>query len=284
MNFIKYLEKQNTLLHMLIGFSSIGIISILNLISGYKIYFFLFYLIPISLMTWSIGHRIGILASFISVIIWFWFDTASGHHYINHLIPFCNSLITLLFYVIITLLLSKLKVAFVHEKELASIDNLTGAVNSRLFFELLQMEIERLQRYKRPFTLVYFDLDNFKEVNDHYGHLIGNQVLRGVVNYTKNHLRKVDIIARLGGDEFAVLLPETCPTTAKITVTRFQNGLLKEMQKKNWAITFSIAVVTCKTLNCAVDELMKIADNLMYAVKRNGKNAIEYSVITNESK
>jgi len=277
MNFHAYLKKQSRSFTILIGFTLIGIIGICDFLTGYEIVFLLFYVIPISSLTWFIGRWIGIMASFISAIVWFWADMASGHPYTQPLIPLLNSLLSLSFFVMITLLLSILRSTLDHEKELARIDNLTGAVNSRLFFVLLQMEMDRLQRYKHTFTLVYLDLDNFKAVNDQYGHLTGNQVLRRVVSYAKMHLRNVDVIARIGGDEFAVLLPETSYESAQVVVTRLQSGLLEEMKQRNWPITFSIGVVTCNAAQCAAEELVRIADNLMYTIKHDGKNAIKYT-------
>jgi diguanylate cyclase (GGDEF)-like protein len=175
---------------------------------------------------------------------------------------------------------SALKSALEREKELARTDYLTGAVNSRLFFELVQMEIDRSQRYEHPFTLVYIDLDNFKAVNDQFGHTTGDLVLRAVVSYAKKYLRKIDVIARLGGDEFALLLPETNQESAGVALTKLQGGLLEEMRQNNWPITFSIGVLTCNVAPLKSDELVKMADELMYSVKRGSKNAIRYSTYT----
>jgi GGDEF domain-containing protein len=124
------------------------------------------------LITWVSGSRIGIIASFISSLVWLAADAASGNTYSNPLIPFWNTLIRFSFFIIITLLLAALKDALGIEKEFARIDSLTGAVNSRFFYELAQMEIDRSQRYKHPFTLAYIDLDNFKTLNDQFGHQI----------------------------------------------------------------------------------------------------------------
>jgi diguanylate cyclase (GGDEF)-like protein len=277
-NFLGKIERLNQPSKIILGLVLIGAIGILDYLTGYELAFSVFYVIPISIATWLAGRGHGIMASSVSAIVWLGADEASGHFYSNPFVPVWNTLIRLSFFIIIALLLSALKSAMEREKELARTDFLTGAVNSRLFLELLQMEIDRLQRYKRPFTLIYLDLDNFKTINDRLGHLVGDQVLHAIVSYTKEHLRKTDVIARLGGDEFAILLPETSQESARASLTKLQGGLLQEMQKNGWQLTFSAGVLTCNSAPNLTNELVKMADELTYMVKRNGKNAVEYSI------
>jgi diguanylate cyclase (GGDEF)-like protein len=277
MSFLAYLEKLSQLSKILLGVVLVGITGVVDILTGYELAFSLFYVIPVSYTTWYIGRRYGIIMSLFSAMIWLWADVASGHFYSQPIIPIWNAMIRFAFFIIIALLLSALKKTLEHEKELARTDYLTGAVNSRLFYELVEMEIERLQRNEHPFTLVYFDLDNFKSVNDQFGHLAGDQVLRTVVSYARDHLRKIDVIARLGGDEFALLLPETAHESALIVIEKLQSGFLEEMRQRNWSITFSVGVLTCKAAPSGPDELIKIADGLMYSAKHSGKNAIKYS-------
>jgi diguanylate cyclase (GGDEF)-like protein len=101
--------------------------------------------------------------------------------------------------------------------------------------------------------------------------------LRTFVQYTQTSLRKTDIVARLGGDEFAILLPETGQAAAAAFFSRIQKGLLEEMQKDGWPVTFSIGVLTCLEAPRSIDEVIRLADDLMYSVKRDGKNAVTYS-------
>jgi diguanylate cyclase (GGDEF)-like protein len=120
--------------------------------------------------------------------------------------------------------------------------------------------------------LAYIDLDNFKTVNDTYGHLIGDSLLRLVADTIRNNIRTTDVLARLGGDEFVVLLPETDFEQSEIVINKVQTQLLDEMKKNNWPVTFSIGAVTFLTPPESVDEMIKKADNLMYSAKKNGKN------------
>ena len=278
MNLLENLERQSKPLIISLGFLLVFIVGICDFLSGYEIAFSLFYVIPISLVTWFTGRWPGIMISLVSAIVWLWADIAVGNCYSSLFIHSWNVFVRLSFFIIITSLLSALRRAMEHERELSRMDSLTGAVNSRFFYELAQMEIERLQRYKHLFTMAYIDLDNFKPVNDQFGHGTGDHALRVVVNFISRNIRKTDVVARLGGDEFALLLPETSQESARVILLKIQNGLLEEMRKHNWPITFSIGVLTCITAPPTTDELVRIADELMYSVKHEGKNAVKYSI------
>jgi diguanylate cyclase (GGDEF)-like protein len=259
-----------------VGFTLIGLIGIIDFLTGYEIAVSVFYVLPISLITWLTSRRIGLLASSVSAVVWLVADIASLHPYSNSFIPVWNTLIRFTFFFIITLLLSALREAMQRESELARIDYLTGAINSRYFYELAGKEIDRLGRYGHPFILAYVDLDNFKDMNDRFGHSTGDQILREVVNCVKRHMRRTDIFARIGGDEFVLLLPETNEDFARVAILKIQTDLLVEMQQNNWLVTFSIGVLTCNLAPHTAEELVKRADELMYEAKHNGKNRIEY--------
>jgi diguanylate cyclase (GGDEF)-like protein/PAS domain S-box-containing protein len=171
-----------------------------------------------------------------------------------------------------------LKKAFEHEKELARVDPLTGAANQRSFYELARREIERSRRYKYPFTIAYLDLDDFKAINDQFGHKVGDEILCAVVKYSDRRLRKTDLFARLGGDEFAFLLVETGPELAQTIISKFQEDAFFRIQENSSPVTFSIGVLTCIDASLTLEEILKMVDDLMYSVKREGKAGIKYSV------
>jgi diguanylate cyclase len=168
--------------------------------------------------------------------------------------------------------------AYEHEKELARADPLTGAANQRAFHELARREIERSRRYRYPFTIGYFDLDDFKAINDEYGHNTGDEILRAVVNYAGIRLRKTDLFARLGGDEFGFLLVETGPESARRIVSEFQRDAGLRIQEVDRIVTFSAGVLTCIDTSLTLDEIIKRVDDLMYSVKREGKAGTKFSV------
>jgi len=278
MNFLTNLGKRNKLSLLLVGFVLIGVIGILDFLTGYEFAFSVFYILPIAWITWFTGRRLGLVASLLSACVWLGADLTSGHSYSNPIITIWNTFIRFAFFVIVTLLLSELRKVIAREGELARVDLLTGAVNSRFFYELAQKEIDRFERYKHPFTLAYIDLDNFKIANDQFGRTMGDQVLRTVVSSTKKCIRRTDMIARLGGDEFVLLLLETPPESAQAGITKVHDKLLEEMQQHNWPITFSVGVLTCIATPHTVDELVSMAEKLMYQVKHDDKNAILYSI------
>ena len=278
MRHLNAIEKQSKSLKFFLGLVLIGIVGVLEFLTGYEIEFSLFYVIPVSFVTWFTNRSLGVIASLVSAVVWLGTDAASGHSYPQLFAPLWNTFIRLSFFVIIALLLSALRRAMEHEAQSARTDSLTGAVYSRAFYELLRREIDRLERYGRFFTLVYIDLDNFKAVNDQFGHVAGDQALWSVADFIRGHIRRTDIAARLGGDEFAVLLPETHQEVARVAVSSLRLGLLEEMRQKQWPVTFSIGVLTCQAAAPAVDALARMADELMYAVKREGKNGVNSSV------
>ncbi len=163
------------------------------------------------------------------------------------------------------------------ERSFARVDFLTGVMNSRAFSEMAKTEIDRTNRFKRPLTIAYVDIDNFKEINDTFGHNIGDKLLQSMARTIKENIRTIDSIARLGGDEFAILFPETNEENAKAAVSKVQKYLLNVAQKNNWAITFSIGAITCYS-SCELDELIKEADDLMYSAKASGKNRVAYKI------
>jgi diguanylate cyclase (GGDEF)-like protein len=238
----------------------------------------LFYLLPITLLAWFTGRRIGLITSIFSAFVWYSVDILSGQHYSQQIFYFWNAFVRMSFFIIVTLLLTQLKKALEHEKNLSHYDTLTGAISASYFYEILHSEINRIIRYKRLFTVAYMDLDNFKEVNDRFGHSEGDQVLRTIAAQAVSSLRSTDVFSRLGGDEFVILLPETDQENAKPAISKILQSFRLEMEKHHWPVTFSIGVMTFLSTPETSNELIKIVDDLMYSVKNNGKNAVKYAV------
>jgi diguanylate cyclase (GGDEF)-like protein len=246
--------------------------------TGYELAFSLFYLIPICLATWVSGHDLGLLVSILSACAWYLADVLSGQVYSSSLIYLWNTGIRLGFFATVTFLLAALRESLDHERNLSRTDHLTGAANTRAFLELIQSEINRYERYQHPFTVVYIDLDNFKMVNDRYGHLGGDKVLRAIVADIRKRLRKTDTVGRLGGDEFGLFLPETGQDAAQVVVKKIHSGILAAMQLRKLPVTASLGVVTCRGVPPSAETLIKSADELMYSIKNHGKDGIGYSV------
>jgi diguanylate cyclase (GGDEF)-like protein len=158
---------------------------------------------------------------------------------------------------------------------LSTVDSLTGLYNRTFFFTALDREIARGDRSGRAFCLLMLDLDDLKAVNDRFGHVAGDQVLRGVADVVRSGVRKIDVAARYGGDEFVALLPETDPTggwvlAEKIRLTVAEQG----MPGIEPAPTVSVGVVSYPADGRSADALLVSADRAMYASKRGGKNRV----------
>lgn len=276
---VKFLEEQSKETILLISLELMIVLGILDYATGYEFSFALFYLIPVSLAAWFVGRKPGLLISIASALVWYATNTLAGESYSNHLIPIWNSATRLGFFFAVTVLLSRLRQAMDQERELSHTDHLTGAMNSRAFYKLAEYEIKKSERFHRPLTIVYIDLDNFKEINDRLGHSTGDIVLKKVVQKISDNVRATDILARMGGDEFALLLPETNQETAHNVVTRLQGILQEEMQRSQWRITFSMGVLTCNQNLPGLNEILHQVDELMYSAKNNGKNAICFALL-----
>ena len=280
MDLLTAFGKWKGMLPLAAGFTLIAGIGYSDYATGYEMGFSFFYLLPICLIAWFEGRWYGLAGSVASAVVWYFADRETGHTYSNRLILYWNAGIRLGIFLTVSFLLAALRKSLELARQLAQIDSLTGATNGRFSLKKLQAEINRSQRYRRPFTIAYIDLDNFKAVNDERGHSEGDSVLRTVVASVRASMRNTDVVARLGGDEFALLLPETDEAAARKAVLKIQTNLLREMASKGWPVTFSIGTLTCLNARSDTDALIRRVDELMYAVKNAGKNAVRFSAFS----
>lgn len=162
--------------------------------------------------------------------------------------------------------------------ELATKDGLTKLYIHRHFYFLLESEIKRVQRYHHVLSLLIMDIDNFKHVNDTYGHLVGDMVLKEIAATIQKTIRHVDIPARYGGEEFTIILPETAALNA-VTIAERLRQKISEIQVKiddNTVITPTVSIGIAEYPNAAdgIKELIDWADKALYVSKENGKNCI----------
>ncbi len=283
MNNKRITEKVNDfLLHQpktnlsILGFLLLIIVSTGDYVTGNELVFTLFYLLPIGLFSWYIGMRAGLEAAILSEIVETIVSSLGETNHKSISTYIWNFITITLIFAAFAYVLSKLKNASDSEKTLARTDALTGISNRQGFFELAKREIDRAKRYDHPITTGYIDCDNFKFINDSFGHHAGDLLLIKVASTIQKHIRVSDLVCRLGGDEFAILLPETGFENARTVFTKIHDVLLQEMQKKNWPVTFSIGIITFIKPVESLDEMLSQADKLMYQVKKEGKNSIKY--------
>ncbi|MDY6970117.1 MAG: diguanylate cyclase [Spirochaetota bacterium] len=165
--------------------------------------------------------------------------------------------------------------AFNKLNEIARTDPLTGIPNRRTFIEKASLEIHRAQRYFHPFSIAYLDIDNFKNINDSFGHNTGDALICLVADTIKNNIREIDEIARLGGDEFVILLSQTDSKIAYSVVNKLKTILSEIMKENKWPVTFSIGIVTFIKPPISVDNAIAKADSIMYSAKQEGKDLIK---------
>ena len=160
--------------------------------------------------------------------------------------------------------------------KLAMTDSLTNLLNFNAFHGCLDKEIQRAQRYKHDLCLVMADIDHFKDVNDTYGHLAGDHVIKTVAQFFQGFLRTSDSVARYGGEEFAVILPEISNSDAMIVAERLReaiNSMQIEYENKAISISLSFGISFLKpNKNVNKIELIKEADGALYQAKHAGRN------------
>jgi diguanylate cyclase (GGDEF)-like protein/PAS domain S-box-containing protein len=171
-----------------------------------------------------------------------------------------------------------LKQVMAEREVLAMTDPLTDVANLRAFGDMAQVELERSRRYSHPLSLVFLDIDDFKRVNDEWGHTEGDRVLRSFASVLAGSVRTVDGVARLGGDEFVVMMPETGPDEALALAHRLLRALAS-VEAGAGRIACSIGVATFIAAPDSVDRMIDEADRLLRAAKSAGKNAVRSSII-----
>jgi diguanylate cyclase (GGDEF)-like protein len=193
--------------------------------------------------------------------------------------PSSSQILHLMGYAFAGLLLSLSQVLMASEsmraafEHVATHDHLTGALSRGALIEACEQELERCQRHDRVMTLLMMDLDNFKVINDTYGHLTGDRVLVDFVNQVKQQLRRPDCLGRFGGEEFVVLLPETAKEVALQVAERIRASV--QSHPADAACTVSIGVATSQAGTETLDQLIARADSALYRAKAAGRNCIE---------
>ena len=212
-----------------VALAGVGAFGLIDVALGAEISFSIFYVLPVSLVTWYAGIVPGIWVALVSAATWMVADLGAGAAYSGPLIPYWNSLVRLGYFLIIVRLLTILRERLVFEERLADTDPLTGLANARAFLEAFATEQARLVRYGHPYSLAYLDLDDFKGVNDTRGHAAGDGLLRDVGSALRAVVRRTDRVGRLGGDEFAVLLPETAALVAEPVFKKLREAVTDTM-------------------------------------------------------
>ncbi len=162
-------------------------------------------------------------------------------------------------------------------KNLSITDNLTKLYNSRYFYKILKEEINRLIRYKQPLSLLLIDIDDFKKINDKYGHLQGDDILKKAGSVIQDCLRNTDSAYRYGGEEFTIILPATGIEGAIIVAQRIRKRFVAHgfSSMTNETLHISVSIGACQFKpEEAMEAFVKRTDDALYSAKRNGKNRV----------
>ncbi|BCD59935.1 MULTISPECIES: GGDEF domain-containing protein [unclassified Nitratiruptor] len=156
-------------------------------------------------------------------------------------------------------------------EEMATVDKLTGLYNRHKFQEIAESEIKRSHRHKRPLSVILFDIDHFKKINDTYGHDIGDAVLQELAKIIKKNIRKYDYAIRWGGEEFLILAPETDEKQAFAMAEKLRKAVESHTFPEVGKVTISLGVASVDP-NESIDQAIKKADNALYSSKLGGRN------------
>ena len=166
-----------------------------------------------------------------------------------------------------------------HEEiyRLTTVDGLTQVYNKRYFIETLEREIGRAHRYRRELSLIMFDIDHFKKINDTYGHLAGDHVLKQLASVIKARIRREDIMSRYGGEEFAIILPEIDNYNAVQFAEKIRGIVEKaafRFEDTDIPVTISIGCASMTTELQEPHEFVRVADGHLYTAKSQGRNRV----------
>lgn len=261
-----------------LGMVLLLLIAAIDYATGFTLRLTALYLVPLLVFTWVTGRLFGVLLSFVACSSWAYVDVIAGRYNDEPQLLYWDWGSTLAGFVMLVVGLSALRKALEDAHFQSRKDSLTGLVNKGGFYQVVDAELEMCRRYKRTLSIAYIDCDNFKHVNDKFGHHVGDNLLRVVSRTMLRKLRTSDLPGRLGGDEFAVMLPETNAEACRMVVEMLQQRLLHEMKEHDWPVTFSIGIATFTRMPPSIEDMIRQADKLMYAVKNSSKGSIKQEV------
>lgn len=225
-----------------------------------------FYMLNVAFATVAFGEQIGVLTALLSVLAQMqllWLRQMPQRSFPE---------LGLILAVLLTAVAMLSRINRMHQYAL--VDAVTGLRNHRYFQVRFRDELKRSDRQGVPTALLILDLDNFKRVNDRFGHAMGDAILRQVARVLERNARAADVVCRYGGEEMAVVLPETGPDDAYRVAERFRLAIEQLGEPRGQPVTVSIGVASYPAHGRHTDELISAADAAMYQAKRAGKNCV----------
>ena len=242
--------------------------------TGIELRVFPLYFLPVLAVSLRLGRWPGLGTAAACALAWALSNHLAGMRGSQPAIGVANLLVMAIAFASVALLAAAHRDWLRRERAISRTDGLTGLLNGRGFYEAAAVELARSSRYRHPVTLAYFDLDDFKEVNDRLGHARGDAVLVAVAHALRRGSRSTDLVARLGGDEFVVLLPETGRDAAEAALGKLRSRAQEMASQHGTKVTASVGSVSFAKPPDDVEALVHEADSVMYDVKAGGKNAL----------
>lgn len=258
---------------VLLAIVLVPVVASFDYLAGPEFGFSLFYLIPVMLVAGVGGWTSAWFTAVLAALAWMTIDVLV-EDYSNILAPLWNTVTRFTFFSLALLVARNNRAKLASAQLKAFSDPLTGLANREYLHVMMNAARARLERYGTPLTLAYVDLDDFKRINDAYGHAAGDTLLQRIAQVLVEHVRDTDTVARVGGDEFLMLLTDAQTDTARPILERMREGLQEITTPANAPVRVSIGACTFYRPLESIEAMIRKADERMYQVKRSGKNSV----------
>jgi diguanylate cyclase (GGDEF)-like protein len=249
-------------------------VALVDYATGTELRVFPLYFLPVLAVSLRLGRWPGLGTAAVCALAWGLSNLSGPAAASRPAIGLANLGVMAIAFGSVALLGARERESLRRERAISRTDGLTGLLNGRGFFEAAAVELARSARYRRSLTVAYLDLDDFKRVNDLYGHARGDAILAAVAHALRRACRSTDLVGRLGGDEFVILFPETDGPAAEVALSKLRSRVLGAASHDLGKVTASVGAVSFAKAPADVETLVHEADAVMYAVKTAGKNAL----------
>lgn len=275
----EWLRGRSLLAVVAVALVLVGVLGTIDYLAEQDLSFLVFYLVPVFLVTLRAGLWAGLAMSVAGTAVWFIANVELFRQEPGDIIPFWNLAETLGVFAFFTGILSALVDALDKERRMSRFDAQTGLVNRRHFLELLEDEIARSRRFRRPFSLVYAALVDPEAAAGERGRAAGNAPVSGLAGLLLREAGEVNTPARVGRGEFALLLPESGYDDARAAVAGLRSRAAAAAAGNRWTVTVAMSAVTATAPRQSAEEMIGMADRLAYANRAAGAAGAAHHVI-----
>ena len=254
---------------LLLGALGVAAVGALDLATGDRLAVFPLHLVPVSFVSWRLGRRAGAGLALLSAAACLAASPLPRMELAGMLTWAWNLGAQAAVFLVVSLLVAALRERLEREWTLVRNDPLTGLANLHAFRERAVLEVERSRRWRRPLTVAHVELEDFRALNEEFGHDVGDEILRTVAVSLRSAIRSTDLVARIGADDFVLLLPETDRRGAQVILEKSLHRLQQDMARGGWPVTASLGPITSIEASDG-EALLRQADQLLAQVKGAG--------------